>query len=83
MTLNCAALDESLLESNCSATRKGRCPVRIGGGKGVFSKRVGGALFLDEIGDISPLMGAPAARRCGTRGAARRRRPDPCWVISA
>jgi two-component system response regulator HydG len=55
VTLNCAALNESLLESELLVTRKGRLPGRINAGKGAVEAD-GGTLFLDEIGDISPLM---------------------------
>lgn len=49
VTLNCAALNESLLESELLATRKGRLPGRINGGKGVLSKRTAARYFLMKL----------------------------------
>ncbi len=46
VTLNCAALNESLLESELFGHEKGRLPGRIGGGKDALSKRMAARCFL-------------------------------------
>ncbi|MDR0717469.1 MAG: nif-specific transcriptional activator NifA [Azoarcus sp.] len=60
--LNCAALPESLLESELFGHERGSFTGAIGSRKGRFEQADGGTLFLDEIGEISPTFQAKLLR---------------------
>lgn len=54
--VNCAALSESLLESELFGHEKGSFTGAVGRKEGRFELADGGTLFLDEIGEVSPAL---------------------------
>ena len=56
VAVSCAALAETLLESELFGHEKGSFTGALGQTKGKFEQADGGTLFLDEIGDISPKL---------------------------
>lgn len=56
MTVNCAALTESLIESELFGYERGAFTDAKNKKKGIFEIADSGTVFLDEIGDISPKL---------------------------
>lgn len=62
VSLNCAALTDTLLESQLFGHMKGAFTGAIANQKGMLEEADGGTLFLDEIGDVSPAVQAKLLR---------------------
>ncbi|MEJ2453290.1 MAG: nif-specific transcriptional activator NifA [Candidatus Thiodiazotropha sp.] len=60
--LNCAALPDTLLESELFGHEKGAFTGAVSQRKGRFEQAHGGTIFLDEIGEISPAFQAKLLR---------------------
>jgi transcriptional regulator with PAS, ATPase and Fis domain len=56
VAVNCAALPETLLESELFGYEKGAFTGATGSKPGRFELAAGGTLFLDEIGDLQPSL---------------------------
>jgi len=71
VSVNCAALPESLLETELFGNEKGAFTGAVYSRKGKFEQANGGTLFLDEIGEISLVTQAKLLRVLEERVAER------------
>jgi DNA-binding NtrC family response regulator len=62
VTVNCAALPESLLESEFFGHEKGAFTGATATKNGLFEEADGGTLFVDEIGELAPALQAKLLR---------------------
>ncbi|HEX5037689.1 MAG TPA: sigma-54 dependent transcriptional regulator [bacterium] len=56
VVINCAALPETLLESELFGYQKGSFTGAYADKRGLFEEASGGTIFLDEIGEVSPAV---------------------------
>ncbi len=87
VSLNCAALTETLLESQLFGHLRGAFTGAMANQKGLLEEADGGTLFLDEIGDITPALQAKLLRVIQERdfipvGATRPKKVDVRFVAA-
>jgi DNA-binding NtrC family response regulator len=62
ITINCAALPETLLESELFGHEKGAFTGAVATKQGLFELADGGTLFIDEVGELAPSLQAKLLR---------------------
>ena len=87
MGINCAALSDSLLESELFGHEKGAYTGALQARAGLFEAAAGGTVFLDEVGELSPAVQAKLLRvleeRVVTRLGANRPKPIDVRILAA
>ncbi len=71
VTVNCAAIHESLVESELFGHEKGSFTGAVAAKAGLFETADGGTIFLDEIGELSPNVQAKLLRALETKKISR------------
>jgi DNA-binding NtrC family response regulator len=87
LSINCAALSDTLLESQLFGHVRGAFTGAISTQKGLLEEADNGTLFLDEIGDVSPAVQAKLLRVIQERdfipvGATKARKVDIRFVAA-
>jgi two-component system response regulator PilR (NtrC family) len=62
VTVNCAGIPDTLIESELFGHRKGSFTGALNNKRGLFEEAHGGAIFLDEIGELPPALQAKLLR---------------------
>jgi DNA-binding NtrC family response regulator len=62
IAVNCAAIPRDLLESELFGYEKGAFTGAVGMRRGRFEEAAGGTIFLDEIGELEPMLQAKLLR---------------------